>query len=254
MMRSVAKCAFQIACDEAVIRKNPCDFKLSSVIANDAKRRVALTREMCDEFSRFLRNDNIYRKYYDIVVVLLGTGMRISELCGLTINDLDFSKRRIRVERQLIRRAKKNADKPAYIEKPKSNSGFRFIPMSDEVYDSLRKTVERRSKLDDEAEIDGCRGFVFTNKRSAPYYAGVLQVAIKNASTKYVSRHPGTEMPIITPHVLRHTFCTNMVQRGLDIKSLQYIMGHSDTSTTLNVYAHAQYDHVAESFERIMNP
>lgn len=47
--------------------------------------------------------------------------------------------------------------------------------------------------------------------------------------------------PSVTPHVLRHTFCTNMQQAGLDPKSLQYVMGHSDLELTLSLYTHSDY-------------
>ena len=57
----------------------------------------------------------------------------------------------------------------------------------------------------------------------------------------------------ITPHVFRHTFCTNMANAGMDIKTLQYVMGHSDVGVTLNVYTHASYDRAAEQMARILD-
>ena len=59
--------------------------------------------------------------------------------------------------------------------------------------------------------------------------------------------------PDLTPYCLRHTFCTNMANAGMDIKALQYVMGHSDASITLNVYAHASYDHAAEQMTRLVD-
>ena len=53
------------------------------------------------------------------------------------------------------------------------------------------------------------------------------------------------------PHVFRHTFCTNYANDGMDIKNLQYLMGHSDAGVTLNVYAHASYAHAAEQMAEI---
>ena len=58
----------------------------------------------------------------------------------------------------------------------------------------------------------------------------------------------GKPVPRITPHVLRHTFCTNMQQAGIDIKSLQYLMGHSNASVTLDVYTHTDYNVVKRAF------
>ena len=61
----------------------------------------------------------------------------------------------------------------------------------------------------------------------------------------------GKPVPRITPHVLRHTFCTNVQQAGLDVKSLQYLMGHSNASVTLDVYTHSSFESVERAFEQI---
>ena len=53
-------------------------------------------------------------------------------------------------------------------------------------------------------------------------------------------------MPVITPHVCRHTFCSNMAKSGMNPKTLQYIMGHSDIGVTLNTYTHLQFDDAKE--------
>ena len=59
-------------------------------------------------------------------------------------------------------------------------------------------------------------------------------------------------MPKVTPHVCRHTFCSNMAKSGMNPKALQYIMGHSDISVTLNTYTHVGYDDVKEEMLRIV--
>lgn len=59
-------------------------------------------------------------------------------------------------------------------------------------------------------------------------------------------------LPTITPHVLRHTFCTNLANKGMDIKSLQYLMGHSDAAITMNVYTHASYARAKESMQTVL--
>ena len=67
-------------------------------------------------------------------------------------------------------------------------------------------------------------------------------------------KHPwalGGDFPKVTPHVLRHTFCTNMQQAGIDIKSLQYLMGHSNASVTLDVYTHSDFESAERAFRQI---
>ena len=73
------------------------------------------------------------------------------------------------------------------------------------------------------------------------------------ALKKYSEVHPEEPLPHITPHVFRHTFCTNMANAGMDIKSLQYVMGHSDAGITLNVYTHASYDRAAEQMSKLID-
>ena len=59
------------------------------------------------------------------------------------------------------------------------------------------------------------------------------------------------QMPKVTPHVCRHTFCSNMAKSGMNPKTLQYIMGHSDISVTLNVYTHVQFDDAQAELLRV---
>lgn len=68
---------------------------------------------------------------------------------------------------------------------------------------------------------------------------------------KYKKLFPNKPPIIVTPHVLRHTFCTNMINAGMDAKKLQYLMGHSDVSTTLNIYTHMGYEKASEQMLKI---
>ena len=74
------------------------------------------------------------------------------------------------------------------------------------------------------------------------------------ALKKYRKLHPDQPLPKITPHVFRRTFCTKMAHAGMDIKSLQYLMGHSDAGVTMNVYTHATYDHAEATMQKILRP
>lgn len=60
------------------------------------------------------------------------------------------------------------------------------------------------------------------------------------------------QMPNITPHVCRHTFCSNMAKSGMNPKTLQYIMDHSDISVTLNTYTHLNYDDAEEEMQKVV--
>ncbi len=247
-VRGVIKPAFQMACDEDAVRKNPFIFKLTDVVVNDTVPRAALTKEHLGIWMNFIEKDRTYCKYYDEFVVLLETGMRVSEFCGLTRKDLDFKNRRIRVDHQLIR----ERGGKYYVEETKTSSGRRFLPMSETVYDSLKKMLERRPTVEMEPIVDGYSGFIMLDKNGNPKIALHIENEMRWAMKKYKKLYPDSPLPHITPHVFRHTFCTNYANDGMDIKDLQYLMGHSDAGVTLNVYTHASYAHAAEQMAEIL--
>ena len=246
-VRGVIKPAFQMACDEDIIRKNPFAFPLNGVVVNDSQKRIALSPEEQEIFMTFIKEDSHYSCYYDEFVVLLGTGMRVSEFCGLTKDDLDFVNRKIRVERQLM----KEKGGVYHAEKTKTEIGIRFIPMSDEVCQSLKNILANRRKPKKEMLIDGYTGFILLDKNCNPKVGLHIDHHMQWAMKKY-RRTREEPLPTITPHVLRHTFCTNMALAGMDIKSLQYLMGHSDAGVTMNVYTHANFAHAEKSMQQIL--
>lgn len=97
-----------------LIRRNPFNFELATVLVNDMVARDALTPKQERRFLEFAANDKHYQRYYDAFFTLLNTGLRISEFCGLTVDDLDFKESSIRVNKQLQR----SSDMRYYIERP----------------------------------------------------------------------------------------------------------------------------------------
>lgn len=245
VIQSVVRPAFEMAVDDDMIRKNPFKFKLSDVVPNDAYVRKALTKAQQERYLQFIR-DYGQGNYYDDIVILLGTGLRVSELYGLARSDIDFERRCIHVQRQLCR----TADKPYFVAPPKTQSGFRSIPMTDTVYMAFKRVVERRGAPSVEMMIDGCTGFLFLDKDGRPKVAMHLENYMRRMQKRYIKLY-GKTIPNVTPHVLRHTFCTNAQQALLDVKSLQYVMGHSTASVTLDVYTHSDYDSAEKAFRRI---
>lgn len=243
-VRGVLRPAFEMAVEDDIIRRNPFSFKITDVVPNDSQIRQAISKEVKERFLTFILESRHYSQYYDEIIILLGTGMRVSELYGLTRADLDFEARRIRVERQLTRT--KHCE--YYIEKPKTASGERYIPMTDTVYQAFQRAVQNRRNPKMEFLIDGHTGFLFLDKDGKPKVAMHLEHVMKRIVDRYNDTHED-KLPSITPHVLRHTFCTEMANSGIDLKSLQYLMGHSDVGVTLNVYTHASYE-AAESAMR----
>ena len=245
ILQSVVRPAFEMAVDDDMIRKNPFKFKLSDVIPNDAYVRSALTKAQQEQYLQFIR-DHGKDNYYDDIVILLGTGLRVSELYGLTRADIDFDRRCIHVRRQLCR----TAEKPYFVTPPKTKSGIRNVPMTDAVYMALMRVVKARTAPKVELPVDGHSGFLFLDKSGMPKVAMYLENYMRGLQARFEKAY-GKPVPRITPHVLRHTFCTNVQQAGLDVKSLQYLMGHSTASVTLDVYTHSDFESAERAFRQI---
>ncbi len=240
------KAAFYVAIQDDYIRKNPFDFQLSEVLEDDTEPKVPLSPEQEESLLAFMQQDSVYQKYYDDVVILLGTGLRISELCGLNDTVLDFDERVITVEHQLL----KDTEMGYYIETPKTQSGIRQIPMSEDVYQALRRVVAKR-KGAKQIEIDGYSNFLFLNRDGKPKTATNYDSMFRGLAKKYNKCHEQPLPKIMTPHTLRHTFCTKLANAGMNPKALQYIMGHSNITMTLNYYAHATFTSAKAEMERL---
>lgn len=245
ILQSVLRPAFEMAVDDDIIRKNPFKFKLPDVIPNNAYVLSALTKAQQERYLQFIR-DHGKDNYYDDIVIMLGTGLRVSELYGLTKADIDFDRRCIHINKQLCR----TADKPYFIAPPKTSSGNHSIPMTDTVYMAFRRVLENRGHPKVEMMVDGYSGFLFLDKDGKPKVAMHLENYMRGMRRKYVKKR-GNTLPSVTPHVLRHTFCTNAQQAMLDVKSLQYLMGHSTASVTLDVYTHSDFESAERAFRQI---
>ena len=245
-VRGVLRPAFQMAVDDDLIRKNPFNFELASVVVNDSVTREAITRKQEREFLGFIQADEHFSRYYDGIYILFHTGLRISEFCGLTIGDIDFKEMRINVDHQLQRKR----DMTYVVEPTKTTSGTRMVPMTKEVADSFRRILAKRIKPKVEPMIDGYTGFLFLDKNEMPMVALHWEKYFKHILDKYNSIYK-VQLPKITPHVCRHTFCSNMAKSGMNPKTLQYIMGHSDISVTLNTYSHVGFEDAKEELSRV---
>ena len=226
------KASFYMAIEDDYVRKNPFDFQLSEVIDDDSESRQALREEQEEKLLSFLQYDTVYQKYYDDVLILLKTGLRISELCGLTVQDLDFENHTLNINHQLLRN-----QEGYYIETPKTKCGIRKVPMSEEAGKAFQRVLKRK-KTGKGIVIDGYRNFLFLNQKGMPMTACYYTSTLRNIVKKYNKYHD-EPLPKITPHILRHTFCTRLAQKNMNPKNLQYIMGHSSIMITLNLYAHA---------------
>lgn len=233
-IRGVVRPAFQMAVDDDLIRKNPFEFQLATVVVNDSVTRQAITRKQERIFLEFVRNDTVFKKYYDGIFLLFKTGMIISEFVGLTIADVDMKNKKIIIANQLQR--KRNME--YIIEEPKTEAGKREFPMSDDICECFKRIIANRKKPKIEPMIGGKCGFLFLDKNGMPMVAQHWEKYFQHICQKY-NRIYKVPLPKITPHVCRHTFCSNMAKSGMNPKVLQYLMGHSSLASSKFKYVYA---------------
>lgn len=253
---------FATAVRDGYIRVNPTDGVMAEIKkSNDWEKpkKHALSVSEQEAFVEFTKSHSVYSHWLPLFTVLLGTGCRVGEIVGLTWDDCDFKNGIININHSLIYRPDEYTGKSGfYISTPKTKAGEREIPM----FEAVRKALlnERMRQMREgfnQTVIDGYSGFIFSNR-----FNGVLSPHSINRAIERITRDYNVEEselaarqnrePLLLPHFsvhnLRHTFCTRMCENESNIKVIQEIMGHSDISTTMDVYNEATRNKKKESF------
>ena len=234
--------ALDLAVDDCLIHKNPADGCLKEY-PEDSEEKYALSLQEEKEFLDRLEIRSDLKQYYPFYAIMLRTGLRIGEMIGLTWADVDMKQKTISVNHQLLYRTKNGKTQYYCSSQTKTKSGMRELPMSKEVYDLFRK--QRRSLMQIDRDmtfsVDGYSDFVFLSPKTgrALYPANVrrqLNLIVAMNDEREI------ELPHITPHILRHTACSRYAEAGLDLKIIQYLMGHTDIKTTMKVYNHVDME------------
>jgi len=197
------------------LKENP--IKMVKRLKEDDKKPVRyLTKKECKEFLS-AAPPNLYPIYY----TFLYTGMRKAELENLTWRDVDFKNRKILI------RSKENW-------RPKT--GERSIPMNDGVFKILSNLRKNRNKALN-------NDFVFEAKDSGHSHNWLREELIKIADKAGIR-------DLTKIHTLRHTFASHLVMSGVDLPSVQKLMGHTNIDTTM-IYAHLAPDHLSHAINKL---
>ena len=255
---------FTLAVRDGYIRNNPSDGVMAEIKKSQGwenPKRHALTIPEQEAFLGYISNSDMYRHWSTLFTVLFGTGCRVGEACGLRWADCDFREKTISVNHNMIYRPTEAGTCETHITTPKTAAGCRTIPMLNEVRAALLEERERQMRDGFcTTEIDGYRGFIFTNKVGNLMNAHTINRAIERIRTAY-NREEETRAkkeqrePVLiryfTVHNIRHTFCTRFCENETNIKVIQEIMGHADISTTMNIYAEVTESKKRETFANL---
>lgn len=235
---SVLRPTFSGLVESDLVLKNPFDFKLANVIINDSKKREAISHEDMVTYLRYVKYDPHYRLYYSMIYTLFFTGVRVSELCGITMSDIDFENRSLIINKQLI---KDNAGAYRVTSlKGKKYDISRTIKLSDELIECFRDLIENRKTLSKELVVADDKGrlysgFLLLDKDDTPCVSNNISSRMRDCYDKY-ERTYKHHIPKVSPHVCRHTFATELYRRGVSLKSAQYLLGHSTPDITARIY------------------
>ncbi len=170
---------------------------------------------------RQIFNSKKSQRYYLMIRLLYSTMARVSELCNIKINDVDFNKGYIRL------RGKGNKE--------------RIVPVDQKTLDIFKEYLKNRISYSSE-------DYLLVNTRNLKLNPRVVQVDIKTIKEK--CGFPDSK--IITPHIFRHTGATHLRRSGMDISELQDILGHSNPNTT-RIYAKNDITKLKQSYT-MMHP
>lgn len=256
---------FTTAVRDGYIRVNPTDGVMAEIKKShdwEKPKRHALTEDQQYVFIEYIKNHKTYCHWLALFTVILGTGCRVGEIVGLTWQDCDFENDIISINHNLIYRPDEHTGISHFsITTPKTKSGIREIPM----FAAVKKTLldEKARQLQygfNQTEIDGYSGFIFTNRYGNVLSGHNVNRAIEriirdyNAEETENAKNQGREttlLPHFSVHNLRHTFCTRMCENEANIKVIQEIMGHSDISTTMDIYNEATRDKKKAAFNNL---
>ncbi|UGQ14329.1 site-specific integrase [Yinghuangia sp. ASG 101] len=168
-------------------------------------------------------------RYRAAVILAAGSGLRIGEILGLKVSDIDFLRRTVRVERQRTQDGEINP--------PKTQRSYRTVPVGQVVIDALALHL---AAFPTDA-------WVFTDERGKPLlyrrwrtvwnaaYRAMQKAADAVADKLGQPRHTIT---VWTVHDLRHFFASALIAGGASVKQVQVVLGHSSAVITLRVYSH----------------
>ena len=251
---------FESAVDSGIIPSSPCR-KLGNG-GRPPKGKSALTAEQVDILIDAIKNERVYT----FIMIGLYSGLRREEIMGLKWNRvvLDGAAPHISVRSAL--RWERN--RPVVTDILKSKAAKRDVPIPQQLVEHLKSMLKQSNS---EYVISDQKGNPLTETQFRHLWHAVICRMVKERTyTKYIDgkkvvytispekgekakhrKHCYTIDFDVTPHVLRHTYITNLLLAGVDVKTVQYLAGHEHAKITLDIYAHLTYNQPEDLIDKV---
>lgn len=226
---------FEFAKENDVLQYNPCKKSVKSDMGKPSDKKEALTIEVQKKFLEGAMG----KSYENQFRFLLQTGLRTGELVGLKWEHVDFNNRVLSIEQSMEYRYKVGEWR---IGEPKSKSGYRKIPLTEEAVRILKAQEEKNKKI--EAIPEKWSEYIFLSRKGEPVKNSTYDTALFKICDKVGIKR-------FSMHVLRHTFATRCIEAGMKPKTLQKILGHSSIQITMNLYVHVTEEEKQKEIELV---
>lgn len=256
-VRSILHSMFQKAVDDNIIDRNPARKAVWNV-QHDAKRiKQPMTLEQEKLFVDYIYRPRVKQsqlEHAELMEFMLETGMRLGEATGLEWKSVDFDNSMIYVNTNLVTTMAIEEDgtvKGRYprFHYPKTEMGKRKIPMTQRARELLLIEKERDNAIKSLYEPkEGFEDLVFVSWLNTPIYDDTIRRSLSKLTQELRKIDPN--FPNVSPHILRHTFATRCVENGMNIKTLQKLLGHTNFKTTMDIYSHTTDDVLYEEMKK----
>lgn len=246
----LCRVAMDYALESNMILHNPFRSVSKIPLMGKALPKGAFTDKEFDEIIKTMNDSNVYRWYIPHFNLLRETGLRISEMAGLRIQDIDFENRLLYINQQYL----EGKGGYRYYSSLKTKESQACIPLSDVAIEAIHKIIEqnegRTLSFSDENDENELSGFFVLGKSGVSRCATNWETTFRGVQRLYNRKHP--DKPIrIHPHKLRHTTVTRLLKHGLSVPATQKMIRHADASTTLNIYTHINTEDLLEEFNQL---
>lgn len=214
------------------------------------KKQKPEKRALTDSEKTLIQNTELSAKERAFVDLLYYTGVRRGEALALTVNDIDFINKKVHINKSLIMTDEKSEIKQS----PKTEAGNRSIPLPDKLIESLKQHIIDINSAYIFAQHDGTPMSRSSFRRFWDHIVDKINIAA--GGTKYTRKDENQKSlrliaDDITPHLFRHTYATNLYYAGIDIKTAQYLLGHSSIQMTMDIYTHLNEDKITNAGEQL---